>query len=168
MALIIEDGSIVANADSFVSRADFITYAAAKGVTIADDAATDVLLVKAGQYINSLESQLKGDLVDRDQSMSYPREHLYIEGWYWENNEIPRQVILAQQELALDLNDGVDLYNRPANPNLIAKKEKVHGAVEVEYFGKDSGVKLSSDSQAQALISSLMKNNGLSIAVMRA
>lgn len=168
MALIVEDGSLVVNSDTFVSRVDFITYAASKGITIADDAATDALLVKAGQFINAKEPQLKGDKVDRDQSMSFPREGLYLEGFYWEITEIPRQVVLAQMELALDLNDGIDLYNPPSNPNLIAKREKVEGAVEVEYFGKDSGVKLSRDSQSMALLNVLLKNSGLSIAVMRA
>lgn len=168
MTIIVETGSIVASANSFVTRADFIAYAASKGVTIADEEATDVLLVKAGQYINSQEPNLKGRLVNRDQAMVYPRNDLQIEGWAWSSTEIPRQVILAQMELALDVNDGVDLYNPPANPNLTAKRERVEGAVEVEYFGQDSGFKVSRDSLSQAIMSVLLKRNGLTVAMDRA
>ena len=168
MALIIETGSIVPNANSFVTRAEFIAHALEKGVTIADEGATDVMLVKAGQYINSKEPNLKGRLVNRDQPMVYPRNDLQLEGWAWSSTEIPRQVILAQMELALDLNDGIDLYNPPANPNLTAKRERIEGAVEVEYFGQDGGFKVSRDSLSQAIMSVLLKRNGLTIAMERA
>lgn len=161
MAIVVEDGSIVTGANSFVSRADFIAYAADKGVTIADEDATDILLVKAGEYINVQEPRLKGDRVERDQPMAYPRNNLTIEGWDWSNTEIPRQAILAQMEFALDLNDGIDLYNPPANPNLTAKRERVEGAVEVEHFGQDKAFKVSRDSMSQAIMSVLLKNSGL-------
>tara|TARA_B100000678_G_scaffold237062_1_gene206788 strand:+ start:9979 stop:10491 length:513 start_codon:yes stop_codon:yes gene_type:complete len=167
MALIIEDGSLVENANSWVSRADFIAYAASKGITVADEDATDAMLVNAGQFINSKEPQLKGRLVTRDQAMSFPRYDLCIEEWSWWHTEIPRQVILAQMELALDINAGVDLYNPPANPNLIAKRERVEGAVEVEYFGNDSAVKVGRSSQSQALLAVLMRYSGM-IMVRRA
>lgn len=168
MTLIVEDGTKPANANSFVTRADFIAYALSKGVTIADEDATDVMLVKAGQYINSKEPQLKGDLTERDQPMAYPRFNLVLEGWSWSGTEIPRQVILAQMELALDINDGVDLWNPPANPNLTAKRERVEGAVEVEYFGNDNAFKVSRDSLSGAIMATLMRYNGMSIAIVRA
>lgn len=161
MALVVEDGSIVTGADSFVTRADFITYAATKGITIADEAATDVMLFKAGQYINSKEPNLKGNRVERDQPMAYPRENLNIEDFNWSSTEIPRQVILAQMELAIDVNDGVDLWNPPTNPNRAVRRERVEGAVEVEYMGNDNAAKVSRDSLSQAIMSVLLRNNGL-------
>lgn len=167
MAIIVEDGTIVAGASSFVSRADYIAYAATLGVTIVSDAQADAQLVKAGHYINSKESQLKGYLVDRDQPMVYPRTNLTIDGFDWEDTEIPRQVILCQLNLALDIRAGIDPYNLPANPNRAVKREKVD-AIEVEYMGSDSQAKLSRSSQWQALLSSLSKRNGLSIALVRA
>ena len=49
MALIVEDGSQVSNSDSYVSRADYIAYAATLGTTITDaDAATEPV-----RYINA-------------------------------------------------------------------------------------------------------------------
>ena len=159
MALTIEDGSLVEDADSFVSRADYITYADSKGITIADEEAADIELRQAVDFLCSHEGRLKGFKVDRDQAICFPRYNFSSEGFEWSSDEIPRQVILCQMALALEIHAGVDLYNPEINK--VAKSESVDGAVDVEYFGKDNGVKLSKDSRALALLSSLLKNNGL-------
>ena len=162
MALIIEDGSLVTSANSWVTRADYIAYALARGVTIADADATDVQLVKAGEFINSHEQNLKGYRVERDQAMSFPRHDVVIDDWYWSSTEIPRQVKLCQYALALDINAGVDLYNKPVNPNTAVKRERVEGAVEVEYaIPESTGQKLSRSSTADALLNSLLNRSGL-------
>lgn len=170
MALIIETGSQVSNSNSYVLRADYIAYALTIGVTIADDDDADVQLIKAAEYIGRHEDNLRGSLVDRDQSMAFPRYDLTIDGWSWTSEEIPRQVILCQMTFALDLNAGDDLYNRAQNPNLFTKREKVEGAVEIEYAVSESnGQKLSKTSTGDALLSSLLKNSGLfSISLVRA
>lgn len=164
MPLIIEDGSQVTSSDSYVSRADYIAYALTVGVTIADTDAADVQLVKAAEFIDRHEDNLKGYLVDRDQSMAFPRYDLYIDGWTWTETEIPRQVILCQMKFALDINAGIDLYNTPQNPNLITSKERVEGAISVEYaVGENTGQKLSRSSTGDALLFSLLNNNGLQL-----
>ena len=169
MALTTEDGSIVANSDTYVSRADYITYAVNRGITISDNAATDVQLLQAAEYIDRHEDNLKGDLVERDQSMAFPRSGLTIDGWYWGSDEIPRQVILCQLAFALDINAGMDLYNRPKNPNLIKKSTKID-VIETEYAVSDNnGQKLSRTSTGDALLASLLNNSGLtSISLVRA
>jgi len=169
MELIIEDGSIVANADSYVTRDDYITYAATLGITVADADGADVELRKAAEYIGWHEDNLKGAKVERDQSMAHPRTDLTIEGWYWTSDEIARQVILCQMAFALDINAGEDLWNRSLNPNPAVKKERVEGAVSVEYAVDDSGRKLSKSSKGDALLASLLRRNGLvSIPMVRA
>lgn len=164
MAVTVETGAIVTGADSYVSRADYIAYAATVGVTITDDATADVQLVKSAEYIDRHEANLKGYRVTRAQPMAFPRYDLYIEGWTWLETEIPRQLTLCQMMFALDINAGIDLYNRPQNPNLIAKKERVEGAIEVEYAVSEStGQKLSQTSTGDALLNSLLKSNGLKL-----
>ena len=160
MPLTLEDGSVVSGADTYVSRADFITYAASKGVTVADEAASDVYLFKAAQYIDHHESGLKGDKTTRDQAMSYPRANLVLDGFTWDSDEIPRQVILCQQELALDLIAGIDIWNRPQSKSQGVKRQRVEGAVEVEYAVGD-GMRLSRQSSSIALLNSLLRNSGL-------
>lgn len=166
MALIVETGAIVANADSYVSRADFISYAAGRGITIPNTDATDAQLVKAAEYIGSYEGRLRGLLVSREQPMAYPRSDLVIEGWDWADNEIPRQVKLCQMQFALDINAGVDPYNPPSSDSTGIKRERVEGAVEVEYAIKEA-VKLSRNSTSRALLSSLLMNSGLSLVLER-
>lgn len=167
MALIVETGAIVTGADSYVSRADFITYAAGRGIVVPDTDATDANLVKAAEYIGSFEGRLRGVLVSREQPMAYPRDDLIIEGWDWADNEIPRQVKLCQMQFALDIQAGIDPYNPPASDSNGIKREKVEGAVEVEYAVTDA-MKLSRNSRSRALLASLLVNSGLTIALERA
>lgn len=165
--MIVEDGSIVANANSYNSRDDFIAYAADLGVTIADEEATDALLIEVAQFIDAHEPSMVGYTVERDQPMAWPRSGVVIESWSWGSDEIPRQVKLCQMAYALELNAGIDIYN--PEPVKVTKRESVEGAVEVEYFGKDGGVKLSRNSRAKALLNSFLIRSGLmSIPAVRA
>jgi len=161
MALTVETGAGISGADSYVSRADYIAYAATVGVTIADAAAADVELIKAAQFIDRHESNLQGYRTTRDQAMSFPRVGVIVDSWYWNSNEIPRQVILAQYAFALDVNAGIDLYNRPVNPNLIASEKRVEGAVSVKYAITGGDQKSSRTSTGDSLLASLLKRNGL-------
>tara|TARA_R110000772_G_scaffold268452_1_gene395601 strand:+ start:35468 stop:35971 length:504 start_codon:yes stop_codon:yes gene_type:complete len=166
MAVTVEDGTIVTGADSYVTRANYITFAASIGITIADDAAADVQLVKAFIYLNGLESALKGIRTLKAQTSAYPRDGLVIEDYSWLNTEIPRQVILAQELLALDINAGIDIYNRPQSASTPIKKVRVEGAVSKEYAVSDA-MKMSSVTRTMAVVNSLLINGGFSIAVSR-
>lgn len=170
MALVIEDGTLVTDADSWVTRAEFIAYAAARGVTIPDDDASDVYLVKAAAFIGDHEANLKGILVERDQALCFPRSGLIIEDWSWSSTEIPRQVKLCQMAYAVDLFNEIDIYNPPQNPGLATKKERVEGAVSVEYAVSDNAPqKLGRTSTGEALLASLLMHNGmLSMSLVRA
>ena len=161
MAIIVEDGTIVAGANSLVSEADYIAYLATIGITATGD--TEVQLIHAMEFIDSLESRMIGYRVKRDQPLSWPRTDVCIEDFYWSSDEIPRQAIDAQIALALDLENGIDLFNRPEPDNKVIKRERVEGAVEVEYATPSGGVgvKLSKSSRSMALVNSLMKNSGL-------
>lgn len=170
MALIVETGSIVPGANTYVSRADYITFALSVGVTIANTDEADVQLTKAALFIGQHEANLKGERVQRDQPMAYPRTGVVIDGWDWSYTEIPRNVILCQMQTALDINAGFDPWNPSTNPNLIKKRARVEGAVDVTYAVSDStGQKLSRTSTADALLNSLLNRSGLfSIPLVRA
>jgi len=163
MAIIVETGSIVTGANSYVSREDYIIYASTLGVTVADDAIADQQLVKAAMFIDQHESNIKGCKVTRDQPMAFPRSGVCIDGWSWSHTEIPRNVILCQVQTALDIKAGIDPWNRPANPKLIKKRSRVEGAIDVEYAVGNgaTGQKLSRSSTADALLNSLLVRSGL-------
>ena len=163
MAVTVEDGSGVANSDSYATRDEYIAYAAAVGTTIADAEAADQELITAARFIDQHEVNLKGYRVARDQSMAWPRNSVIIEGWAWGSDEIPRQLKLCQMAYALDVNAGDDLWNRGANPNLVARKEKVD-VIDVEYAVRDGeGQKSTKTSKGDTWLNMLLNRNGLTL-----
>ena len=169
MALTVEDGTQVSGSNSYVSRADYIAFASDRGITIVDDVTADEQLIKAADYIDRHEQSFVGTKISRDQSMAWPRSDVYIDGFYYDTDEIPGQLIVCQIEYALLINDGEDLYNRSSNPNQTVKSEEISGAVKVEYAVKQNGsgqtVKFSA---ADALLQRLVKPVSMSMTAIRA
>ena len=167
MAIVLEDGSQVSGSNTWVTRAEYIAYALTLGVTIADTSTADDQLIAAAIYVDSQEPRLKGYRVNRDQSMSYPRNGLYLEGFAWESDEIPTQVKLAQYNLALDINADIDIYNPPDRTDSTVKKEKIEGAVEVEYAVKEKDSRMTK-SLSHIYMSILTNTQTLSIPLVMA
>lgn len=134
--LTVEDGSIVADANTYVSVADAKTYASYRGVDFGtDDDATAVKLIKAMDYLAQYVENWKGNLVSTEQSLAWPRANVALDGptgpYYWPYNEIPQNLIDAQVQLAMAVHAGVDLMPTGV-PGLSIKKEKI-GPIETEY-----------------------------------
>lgn len=105
MALIIEDGTEVANANSYTTDAEFVAYAAARGYSIgATEADRDILQLKAMDYLSSVESSFKGTRTTSTQSLSYPRYDVYLHGYLIDSDAIPQELKNAQMELAYQAN----------------------------------------------------------------
>lgn len=104
MAIIVEDGSIVANANSYVSEADLLAYAVARGVTL--QANTEILLIKAMDYIESLN--FIGIKVQSTQPLQWPRANVYIDDYPFPSNEIPKELKNALMQTAMSIDANVD------------------------------------------------------------
>lgn len=104
MALIIEDGTQVANANSYVTEAELTAYATARGITITDD--TEELLIKAMDYIESLE--FIGLKVSSTQPLSWPRAFVIIDTYYVNIDMIPQELKNGQIEVALAIDRDQD------------------------------------------------------------
>jgi len=155
MAIIVEDGTIVTSANSYVTETEFESYLEDRGVTVTQD--PGVLLISAADYLETFRNQYRGALVDRDQALAWPRSGAVVEGFEWDDDEIPRQVLLAQMIVAMEIDEGTDPLNPPTD--LPITKERVEGAVEVQYAAP-TGFKLSKVSKARALINSLTQGAG--------
>lgn len=130
MALIVEDGTGLTNATSFVSRADYIAWAASRGVTIADTEATDVELVKAVDYIVS--QCWKGTPTVEGQALPFPRHVENLDGTLvYADDAVPAGIISGQLHAALAIHNGVDLMPVLSGGAGI-KREKI-GPIETEY-----------------------------------
>lgn len=159
MTLTVETGAIVSGANSYVSRADAIAYAANRGVTLADSTATDAMLIKACDYLESFANRYKGVPVDRDQPLAWPRYDAVIEGFSWSSDEIPRQVINAQLAVLLEINAGDDPFNPTPTVGPVTEKT-VSGAVTVRYASGTSS-KVQKSRASDALINLLLDRSGL-------
>lgn len=129
--IIVEDGSVVDNANSYITRADAIDRAELLGVVLPDSEATDTLLIQAAQFIDAVESRLVGHRATRDQALAWPRRDVFITGFAYHTDELPALLLTVQVQLAIDLHNSIDLYNRPDRQTVT--RERVDGAVEVAY-----------------------------------
>lgn len=158
MALVIEDGSIVPGANTYVGLDDARAYASARGVTLPADEA-EAIIVRAMDYLESFGPRFVGSRVERDQPLSWPRVGAVIEGWPWGPHEIPRQVVSAQLALIVEINGGADPFNPPADLPVV--RERVEGAVEVEYANPGKVYKVAADAPSRTIINTLLKHSGL-------
>lgn len=161
MTIIVEDGTLVSGANSYVSLASARAYALARGITLsAVDSTLKAIILEAMDYLESFSSRFKGDRVSRDQALSWPRTGVDIEGWSWSSTEIPRQVINAQNALIIEINSGEDPHN-PTIATLPTIRKKVDGAVEVEYANPGQALKVTKTQASRTHINLLINNSGL-------
>lgn len=133
MPLIVEDGSIVANADSYVSLADARTLAARYNLSLpADDNDAEAALRNGVIYIGLLEPMMCGSRVSHLQELSFPRRGVTLYEYPVAIDSIPSQVIRAQVIAAVEYGKGTDV--RGSTDGRATSMERVEGAVTVQYF----------------------------------
>lgn len=125
--IIVEDGSLISGANSYISVANFQTYASDRGITITGT--EEDLLIQAMDVLNGYN--YLGYRYTEDQALPWPRGGVVKhEIYYYDTNEIPQILIDAQCEIALAIDAG---YNPLAVITRDKKKVKA-GSVEVEYM----------------------------------
>lgn len=134
MALVIEDGSIVEGANSFVSEEEFDAFA--EGVTLPAAFDVEQAAKEAVRFIVSVEGQMKGErTAPLTQDLPYPRRNVNLFGATFPDNAIPKTLKNAQMQLMLDVARGVPLFPDDTAEQAV-KRDKV-GPLETEYFGAD-------------------------------
>ena len=130
MALIIEDGSIVEDANSFATVAECRAFATARGLELpADDADVETLLIKAADFVLSLEASFQGYREDAEQDLPFPRYPVTLFGEEIAEGTIPKILKHGQCRLAYDASLA-DL--QATGGGRVVKKEGV-GPLSVEY-----------------------------------
>lgn len=120
MALIIENGTIVANANSYVSIAVLNDYLLSIGVTTtASDAVKESYLILAMQYLEALRNKFKGSKVSSLQTLQWPRQYVQIDGFDLAITTIPTELIKAQCQLVVEQIKGNPLF--PASKTVVAQ-----------------------------------------------
>jgi len=159
VTLVIEDGSIVTGANSYVDDAEYVAYALARGKTIGSDAtAREIELILAMDYIESFRDQFKGVKVQFDQPLQWPRSGVYIDGYIVDFDSIPQELKDAQMEAGI-VGNSTNLLKSGTNQNIA--KEKL-GDMEIEYFNGGSWESVQTDN-IDAKFNVLLSNSGFGI-----
>jgi hypothetical protein len=157
VALIIENGSIVDNANSFVTAAEMVAYAALRGVTITADTTTqEQQIILAMDYLVSREQSMKGTRVSDLQELPYPRFNVRYNGYYITGSEIPKELKNAQIELAIQLGS-TELLLSEKTDNV--QSISLDGVISKSFFSGGSYSTIRTD-KADAYLDVLMNNNG--------
>jgi hypothetical protein len=131
MALVIENGTIIANANSLVTVEEIRESANLRNVSLpADNNLVQAAAIKAMDYIESLESKIQGVRTDEEQTLPFPRTGMTINNISIGINSIPIQAKRAQIQLAIYAANGIDLM--PMVTEAAVKSEKV-GPLETVY-----------------------------------
>lgn len=131
MPLIVEDGTGIEDANSYVDLAEAREIAAIRGISLSDsDPELTAQLVTASDRITSYEMSFTGERATGIQGLSYPRIHSTRYCKPYPSDSIPKELKLAQVTLADILQSGFNLWAQPTVEGIT--REKV-GPIETEY-----------------------------------
>lgn len=125
MTIIVEDGSIVAGANSYVSTETLVAFASARNITLVGD--PEELLIQAMDYIESLNYQ--GAKLTQNQPLQWPRYNVYVDGYYLSSSTIPQQLKNGEMQTAI----AVDQGNGPQQDISQSAIRKKVGEIEIDY-----------------------------------
>jgi hypothetical protein len=112
--VIVEDGSNVSNANSFVSVVTLNNYAADRGLAIpATTTDKEIALILAAEYLEVRRAEYQGEKTNEDQTMQWPRSGVLIDGIELADDAIPAELVKAQCQLVAEIHRGTPLYPRP-------------------------------------------------------
>ncbi len=135
--LIVEDGSGLANAESYVSVSDCAAYATARDLAFATTPAekAEAALRRATAYIdNTYRTRFPGQRKKfRLQALEWPRVGVVdMNGFPVTSDEVPVEVVRATCEAAVRELASPGSLNPDVTPGKVKKRAKV-GEIEVEY-----------------------------------
>ncbi len=164
MTLIVENGTGLANAESYISVADADARHAAFGndTWTGTDAVKEAALRRATAYMEQTYRQRwKGTRLKRDQALSWPRYGAQVDGFDVSSIVVPLEVINACADLALraitaDLSE---------DQGRVIIREKV-GPLETEY--SEFGPQGTRFTAVDGLLGAYLKGGGASVSLVRA
>ncbi len=162
--IVIEDGSIVVGANSYISVASAVSYLESRGLDASG--IDDAKLILAYDYVNSFENEYQGSRVSAEQTGSFPRYDLCINGFPFASDSIPQQLKDAQAYAAYYVSQDSDILQPVSNGQTITHEE-VTGAVAVDYADNGISSDTFSFSTIDALLSPLKGGFSQSLLVRR-
>lgn len=164
MALVVEDGSGLTNADSYESIANADTYHANFGNETWDtytDEQKELALRNATRYIDvKYGSRFVGSKMTSAQSLYWPRTGVVIDGFDIDDGKMPAVLKQATCEVALRYINGEDLLADQELPGTVKRELIQVGPIksDVEYMGGQSLT--NSMPEVDGIIARLLNNGG--------
>ena len=110
MALVVEDGTGIANAASYISLVNARAFLATRGLSLnVDDTIAEQQLRLGTDYTESYGDQYTGTKYTQDQALEWPRSNAVVQGFTISVTEIPLRLGYGQAMLASEIEAGVDL-----------------------------------------------------------
>ncbi len=161
MALVIEDGTGVTGANTYVSVATAKAFASSRGDAYPTvDLDVEKLLIQAVDYLEGQRRYFRGTKTDPTQPLQYPRLNSMVDGVIIADNVIPIELKYAQMQLSIDAFEFGSLL--PSSDGYAVAVEKVD-VLEIQYAagGRLSGTSLPATPnfpKAQAWLDALTDN----------
>lgn len=161
MSLIIENGTIVVNANSYVTVTEAKAYASARALSLpALDADIEPLLISAMDYLESKRAQYQGTKSDpANQALQWPRMGVYIDCVEIGVNTIPKELKDAQCRLACEQYSGVDIMPTKTGPFVT---EETVGPLTTKYDASQGTGTIPDMTAVDALLTPLFSQCGQS------
>lgn len=130
--LIVEDQTGLSNANVYVSKEEYIEFAQLNGYDELDENDLAIYLVRATNFIDSLETSFVGKRLNPDQALAFPRidpnfscevSHLYS------MKNLKKAVMFA----VVAQSEGLSLLPTTLSKDDFVSKEKIENAIEVQY-----------------------------------
>jgi hypothetical protein len=159
MPIVVEDGTGVADANSFISLADYKTYASARGWTVPDDIVVEQAIIKSTDYLLTLDDAFKGERTFFDQTLPFPRSDVYIGNAIdpLGDEVIPLQLIKGQCEAINFIANGGEFMPTQTGPFIVREKVDV---IETQYSESVNINAMPNVPSVDAFLAPLMDNGG--------
>lgn len=155
--IILEDGTQIANSNSYITIEELDEYAMARGCEIpTTKPERTALIIKAADYTESFRKRYQGTKVASTQSMQFPRVGVYVDGFIVDSDVIPTDLKKAQMQAALEY---IEADMLPATGQNI-KSEKVD-VIEIVYQDGDGSLTAPSFPKVDQYLEALLSNSGL-------
>lgn len=166
MALIVENGSQVAGANTYAAMDAIRAYALARGVTLGLDSQVETFNSIAIDYLEGKRKDYLGSKVAVTQSLQFPRVDLIIDGFDFPSTSIPNELIRANCQLIVEQSLGINILPTQNNPAI--KSESV-GPIKTDYAVNPGSVFEPYLSAVDLLLAPLMKSGsgGFGLTFMR-
>lgn len=109
MTLIIEDGTVVAGANSYITVAEFKSWAGDRGIAVGSDTKIEQGILRAMDWFE--RQFFIGNKANENQPLQWPHTEALIDGYYEDATEIPKEVPNALYEATKVELDGYSELN---------------------------------------------------------